>query len=140
PIFSIIPLCCCMVHARAEKRASFNLGVGVGCLCWGVSMIVLAILAKGPVLNKCVSLITNIVLAQVESGLSSSDIASQITGNSTRLDMIYDQIQPTCSKYLSYAIYGFIGIGALCVGASVCMGFKSRKMLNKGIAVIGQNF
>ncbi|KAJ3212624.1 hypothetical protein HDU82_008846 [Entophlyctis luteolus] len=145
PVFAIIPLCC-MARAPASKRAGFNLGVGVGCSLWGIAMIILAILTQSILLNKCVTLVVNAAMPQVvaaaqNAGVPSNMIQTAVVQNATVINQIVVQATPICSMVLTYAMYGFIALGVICLSASICMCVKSRKMLRRGaVEAVGQNF
>ncbi|KAJ3031594.1 UNVERIFIED_CONTAM: hypothetical protein HDU68_002197 [Siphonaria sp. JEL0065] len=132
PIFVIIPLCCCLSYAEARTRASYNLGAAIGIATWGGIFFVLAIMIPTTLTTLCVKTIETAVLASVVSSYSgNADVAAAITNNATMLAQIDAQITPMCSMFLGYALYGFLGLGALLVLISLCMCHRSRKMLRR---------
>ncbi|KAJ3233297.1 hypothetical protein HDU81_002338 [Chytriomyces hyalinus] len=124
PIIAPWFMICCRGPARDTIRASYNLGLAIGFVIWGIVFIIIASLITSTFQTMCVSMIFDAAMGQV----SASDKEHL---NATMIAQVKDTVAPFCTLYLSYVLYAFIAFGFLFLGMAACMCHRSNKMLKR---------
>ncbi|KAJ3238082.1 hypothetical protein HDU78_003690 [Chytriomyces hyalinus] len=125
PIIAPWLMICCRGPSKDTLRASYNLGLAIGFVIWGIIFIIVASLVTTTFQTMCVEMIYEAAMAQVSASDKKYMNATMIA------DIKINTVAPFCTLYLSYVLYAFIAFGLLFLGMAACMCHRSNKILKR---------